>query len=104
MIVWPGWNKSSSYFNGSLSFKDWYEKMRQYLMFQLNHIIRHEDKYRTAVEPDTLSKVDKGQITTVVKKMSTDQTQYKPDNEIGIEICGPPSYLNNLVFYECSSK
>lgn len=95
MIVWPGWSKSSSYFDGSLMFNDWFEKLRQYLIFQLNHIIMQEDKYRENIRHET---VDKGEMTYVKKQ------EIKPDSETAIEVCGPPSFLYNLIFYENKSR
>lgn len=93
MKLWPGWSRSAFYFTGKLSYDDWFERFRQYLMYKMNYIIREEDELlKLAFQKEDASKTSVGCQTDPIKRK--DIAPYT------IKIKGQPSVLNNLIFLQ----
>lgn len=96
MTTWPGWQRSNEYSSGQLPCKEWYERFRQYLIFKSNFIIKNAPKFTEEVSKETK---DETIQTDLSIKINDDDKRTAP---YVLNISGPPSILNNIVFMEAN--
>ncbi|KAF2879293.1 hypothetical protein ILUMI_26885 [Ignelater luminosus] len=96
MTTWPGWQRSNEYSSGQLQCKEWYERFRQYLIFKSNFIIKNAPKFTEEVCKETK---DETIQTDISIQMSEDDKRTAP---YILNVSGPPSILNNIVFMEAN--
>jgi len=89
--VWPGWQRNKQYFSGQLSYKAWFERFRQYLIFKSNFIVKNVSRFSDDVE-----NVKDATVQTDFSNKSI-QKRLAPYTLI---VGGPPAVLNNVVFLE----
>ncbi|XP_018563395.1 uncharacterized protein LOC108905102 [Anoplophora glabripennis] len=95
---WPGWQKSGFYINKQITFKSWFAKFKEYLVFKINYLIKNDyEKVSVMLKTnppieDSISKIDNStQMNIPLEKTVSPYT---------VEIQGVPKMLNSLIFCE----
>ncbi|XP_023013957.1 uncharacterized protein [Leptinotarsa decemlineata] len=98
---WPGWQRSKEYYSGKLSFRDWYEKFRQYIVVRMNFLIKNG--YNQALDMIRTEKKEENESRNLNKKYQSHGTQ--TDNlmpkvlaPFSLSIQCPPKVVNSLFF------
>lgn len=92
---WPGWQKSGNYTNKQITYKNWFAKFKEYLVFKINYLIKNDyEKVLSMVKAnlpiEDHFKVDKStQISLPSEKIVA---------PYAIQIQGTPKMLNSLIF------
>lgn len=95
---WPGWQKSSAYFNKEITFEKWFQKFREYVSFKLNFILRSELE-NICEDVEHLS-FDSPILFGIDNSTQTDNGLETSIAPYSLEIKAPPRFLNTIVFCE----
>ncbi|XP_045476816.1 uncharacterized protein LOC123682306 isoform X1 [Harmonia axyridis] len=89
---WPGWSRKEEYDNGSIALEDWMLRFRNFIYYKMQSLV-------TKTLPDMVNSQKKSKLNTVhVKDISTQSVSLGNFINFSIDLSGPASLLNNLVF------
>lgn len=93
--TWPGWQKSTEYLQEEITYKEWFQKFKEYLSFKLNFVIRNDTD--DVFKEDQLC-ANSPILFGIDNNTQTDNELEKSLSPYSIEVCAPPRCLNTLVF------
>lgn len=96
--AWPGWQRSTNYFNNGISFERWFQKFKEYLSFKFNLLIKNEIK-KISDDIEHLS-IDSHFLFGIHNSTQTSDELGTPLSAYSIKIEGPPRFLNTVIFSE----
>lgn len=96
---WPGWNKSNEYFTGKLTFKNWFQKFKIYMILKVNHLIKTSYQQALGELKQEKAEEDKAKAKTHLSHtVQTDDSIMKNFAPFCLGITCPPQLFNTLAF------
>lgn len=90
---WPGWSKKEEYDKGSMDLYTWMSKFRNYICYKMRHLVMELLPHLEEDEPSQSESNSKQSVNCGT------QTESKVNfSNFNIELAGPPTILNNIVF------
>ncbi|CAH0564828.1 unnamed protein product [Brassicogethes aeneus] len=103
---WPGWGKSSDFFDGVLSLEEWFKRFKEYLNYKLKYIIKNGYKENVEiVKKENNEKLQKKINNGLKAEHGTQTDNLAPKGYAPFTICieCTPDIINTLVFTQADN-